>query len=660
MIIIRFSLEDVSLFLAGDTPEFPELAGVFHVYSSADLGPMTDANGNTLEQGLVIEEPFNGEQYTLKLPEASEIRSSSVLVVSLFARSMESNKDYLVFCGSCSFYITNLMGSKKRHPGRLIDPHPSDPVEKGHFVLSLRSTTWKANVRKEPWMCGPDQGNRMIGYICRSAATYMPYNEFEEPANYNKARKYKPSHPQLSRIHCPKYQMEIQERCLPGFAYSWIKPRAPPREDFFVGLVQSALTLYEIDEKAFLTAIDDQFTTKEDVLTAFNEALVVVSGACTIYAQGQLYVSDHANKHRDQVKFTESKDVVWDENMGTVRVTHGDDCEGLGQDAMIVASTLRDYEQWQHPLTKACQRVLRLYTLLLTQAATTSASASQSTNEDEGFIAHIFGLMVPNATFCTMLRNTGSDPALVGVSDADLPAWTKDLDVLFCEGTSWVNPIQRPPWEWSGKAYRECIDMALDQRQFEEQNRAFSSYEIVSVPLNPHHKDPINFNYFYKYIVAAYVLRTDTGRVGDITFVYPKEATYGVLVYDLVCKTAELGLAINELLEPEEKQYIDDALNAVHPVPQPTPRNADLVAQDIAFLEKTLGLTKWHPSITNDNEYPTEHFGYFFHMEDLRINKGMLQTRYQDAKYYKYFGLDDYTAYIQLCVYPSTSLYSNT
>lgn len=654
MILLEFSVSDVDLHLAGSTPVFPEQDPVLHVYTSADLGVMRDGTfGADLEQGVVFS-PGDSKRHVLYLPNATRLRESSSLVVGLYAVSSEQGLDFLVPCGTAIVPMTDL----RTKTLELTDPHPRVPIVKGSVKLVIHKITRdiQSGVETAPYItpAGSEKEKawmtKMNDYVMRVLGMFLTPEEDAdygiEPPHYPYARKFRPSHPMLRQIHCPFYQMEMMGRKLPGFAYSWIMPRAEPNEDYFVRLIKGALQLYEVDEKTFLSAVEKQLEEKKPlVCTDFKMVLDVIGGACSLYAQGQLYVPDHVNKYTPgHGAFSASTFIEEVENMNNLRVTHGNDCEDMGQDNAITALTLRNYESWTNPLTLACRRVLRNFLVLLPHGAVSTASASDAeAPKDTKFVAHIFCLLVSFGRIKKMTERTETDPALLGVPE-NLPAWSELLDVVFCEGTGRVSPILKPEWEWSSHEREWFVQRARTQVVFEKENTQFSSFNILQVPLIAHPKNTCEYNSFYRYLIAAYVPSGQGAKVGDITFVYPEKQQYGVLVHDFVYDAMNPGLVIPETLEEDEKKFIEECLLSVHPVPQLYCRDDDLIRRDLHFLEKVVGLTPWKSGKQCKN------FGYFFTLEELRREPLKIKFNGNYEACYKYFGLDNVTAYIELCI----------
>jgi hypothetical protein len=664
MIVLEFSIGNVDLWLAGKTPAYPEEDPLFHVYTSADLGIMKDSrrlNAPPLEQGVVIPGPFTTKRYTLVLPEATHLRATSSLVISLYAHSNEQGQDYLVPCGSASLNLDQRLRTVSLPAAynlELVDPHPKSPVSKGTFDITIHGATWdiQKDIETENWMVNERRWmDDMNNYVLRVMRMFLSeeddlYYGVGKPL-YPKAMKYRPSHPKLKQIHCPFYQMELPGKKLPGFAYSWIMPRTPPNEEYFVKLIRGGLELYEMAEKDFLAAIEKQGNSQTDkIFVDYKMAVDIVGGICSLYAQGKLYVPDHVNTYKPgDGKFDATKFIQDVENMNNLRVTRGNDCEDAGDDNRITTLTLKNYDGWTHPLTRACQRVLKQFLVLLPHGAVATASAAESTNgsqapNDASFIAHIFCLLLPYGRLSRMLERTGTDPSLLGIPSG-LPVWNIDLDVVFCEGTGRVSPILKPQWEWQNHEKDWYIQTARTQVDFEKANTSFSSYNILQAPLIAHPKNTYNYNTFYRYVVASFVPAGQGARVGDITFIYAKEESYGVLVHDLVYDINEPGIVINEVLTDDQRKFIQNCLCVAHPVPQLYPRNSDLIKQDIDFLELTLGIPRWSPDKQN------KHFGYFFTVDELRKSPKKIKFDGPFECTYKYFGLDDSTAYIELCLY---------
>jgi hypothetical protein len=158
-----------------------------------------------------------------------------------------------------------------------------------------------------------------------------------------------------------------------------------------------------------------------------------------------------------------------------------------------------------------------------------------------------------------------------------------------------------------------------------------------------HPKNTYDYNAFYRYMVASFVPSGQGTKVGDITFVYSREERYGVLIHDFVYDDKEPGIVVNEILTEMETKFIEDCLLSVHPIPQLHMRNQNLVKYDLEFLERNLGLVPWSP------KKACKHFGYFFTLAELRKDPKKIIFEGPFEATYKYFGLDDTTAYIELC-----------
>lgn len=507
MILLNISVPEFVANWAGETDQFPELGGVMHVYTSADLGVMKEVKGKledseVLEQGLIIENLPEPNIRTLYLPEATQLTGSSSLVFSLLAKSRENGRPYLVACGSVMLNIPEEIRHSKMPLSRRIEfvnPHPSVPVSKGSAVVRIHSATWDVPtaIKKEPWMaCGhhrDDYLRRMDDYIFRIMDMFYSKEDdrkYPHPAPRHGSGKFEPSHPGLRKIHCPFFQMDFGGFMLPSSSYASIMPRAEPDESYFVKLFDGALDLYEMKKSDFLKAVDRQMEEKTAMVhPEFKHALDVIGGACAMYAQGQAYVPDHANTYDPSsgTSFDPKKHIVFDEDMQNLRVTNGDDCEDMGQDGLITARTIRGFYEtpWKAPVLKAAQQVLGGFLLLMPHGAVSMAAADECKEapdaENIQFMAHIFCLMIPHGRALKMLRRGGSDPASIGVP-LQAPAWSERLDLVFVEGTGRVSPIFRPEWEWQNKDMSWFTETVQGQIAFEKENPRFAGYNIMQVP----------------------------------------------------------------------------------------------------------------------------------------------------------------------------------
>lgn len=666
MLIIDFQIINAEFAVAhsavGDDTDHP----IFHVYTSRDLGPMNDpslSSNEPLQTGIELTLQNMTLKKTLILPQADRLSSFSSLVIALFGTCEESGRKYRVPCGSDFLTLGALSKGSfpSRHVLTLSDPHPKSPVLQANVTIEICSIKGSFSVDPTDNCVGycikkQDEllNEKMTEYILRSMSIFFsPQEDFYygiEKPRYSKAKKMVASHPGLKKIHCPFYQMDFIGRRLPGFAYSWILPRTAPYEEYFVNLIQKGLELLEVSVNDFLSAINEQ----DNLPSLSREYMVasdVVGAICSLYAQGQLYVPDHVHSFAKHARGSHVLDFTQQvENMSVLRVTHGNDCEDMGADNMITALTLKQYDSWRHPLTRACQKVLQNYLVLLPQAAVSSASISdlksnQQTMENVEFIPHIFGLLIPYSRVNRMLQRTGTDPSLLGVPN-NIPKWTQDLDVIFCEGTGRVSPILKPAWEWSRNDKQHVIQVARQQVQFEEMNRPFISYNIMQTVLISKPENSYDYSDFYRFLVASYVPIGQGATVGDITFVYSKKNAYGILARDLIYDENDCGIVVNEILSREETDCINNWLQLAHPVPQLKLRDTFLIQQDLHFLNKVLSLEPWYPSQNRKS------FGYFFTMAELRANPNIVNIKGSYGRSYKYFGLDDFTAYIELCIYP--------
>lgn len=672
MLLIEFSISNVVLHLAGKTPIYPEDGAVLHIFTSEDLGEVrSDRSSPILENGIVIDEHGNGNlegTYQLYLHNANQLKESSSIAICLYAHSVYDNQKYLVPCGAHVINIASEIWNtspSKTIKCLMIDPHSRNPLNKGQFtfrVVSLRHDIVKP-IEKADWMVVPGRRRTQLmedlnDYILRMMSTFLSKEEDTRyqisDVKYAKFRKYEPSHPGLKKVHCPFFQTDFLDCILPGFAYSWQYPRSTPNEEYFINLIRCALDVYEMDESTFVKTIQEQFQSNKDtIMTDFKLVLDVIAGACCLYSQGKLYVPDHVNSYVEASSkpelFKEDRYVQSVENMGIMRVTNGDDCEGMGLDNLIVILTLRNYDGWTNVLTKSCHDVLNEFCPILPHGAVTTASASDYVQnqgkapEETDFIAHIFAMLIPNQRMKKMLERTGSDLSLMKFGDVIRP-WNGSMDILFCEGTGRISPSLKPEWEWKSEEKTWVIENVKSQIDFEKQNTSFSKFSIMQTPLIAHPKNTFEYNSFYRYVIGAYIPRSDFKSVGDISFVYSGKKQYGVLVHDLVYDVDEPGLIINEVVSPREKKIIDDCLQILHPVPQMIPRSEFLKRSDIAYLENVLGLKPWKMMKKK------KHFGYFFSMEEIRENRNLIRFEGSFEAFYKYVGLDDKTAYIELCI----------
>lgn len=242
-----------------------------------------------------------------------------------------------------------------------------------------------------------------------------------------------------------------------------------------------------------------------------------------------------------------------------------------------------------------------------------------------------------------MLERTGSDPKLIGLHETTYE-WNKKSDVVLVEGTGPMMGVHKPEYEWTHKTQVDCLRTTRKQQEFESINPHFSSINVLQVPLE-HPRDPINYSCFYRYVVGGFVAQDEDSPALDIAFVYESDKTYGVTFHDLLYDNNEPGLVYDELMAPDEKQFMLNCLGLTHPVPDLDARRESLKKQDIDFLEHDLGLKSWKEDLTGD------HFNYFIKLAELRFDSSMIRFSGPYDCYYKYVGLDDGTSYIVFCVY---------
>lgn len=109
----------------------------------------------------------------------------------------------------------------------------------------------------------------------------------------------------------------------------------------------------------------------------------------------------------------------------------------------------------------------------------------------------------------------------------------------------------------------------------------------------------------------------------------------------MINDTSDPGIIVNEVISEDERDCIIDITMSLHPIPQLLPRSRKLVENDLFFLENVLGLSK----CISDRV-----IHYFFDMIDINKYRNIRNIKGPYKTSYKYFGIDDETAYIFLCI----------
>src|SRR5690606_29172094 len=111
---------------------------------------------------------------------------------------------------------------------------------------------------------------------------------------YEKAHKYKAIDIRIEKCHCPEYRLDIPGIFLPGFAYSWLMPRDDPNEEYYINLLHNAMRMYDMKPESFEKTITQQIRSDTQVLLLNTKrVLEIIAGACSMFAQSQLYIADH-------------------------------------------------------------------------------------------------------------------------------------------------------------------------------------------------------------------------------------------------------------------------------------------------------------------------------------------------------------------------------
>lgn len=316
----------------------------------------------------------------------------------------------------------------------------------------------------------------------------------------------------------------------------------------------------------------------------------------------------------------------------------------------MTAMTIKNHEDWKEPLVKICQRVLNQYTIMMTQCAASLASMADRKETSNDLILHIFTMMIPHSKVKKLCERTDTDWKLLGIP-TKIPSWNRKLEILFCEGTGRVNPCLRPIWESTFHDKRWYENSERDRYFFEIEHERFTKLSIIDKTFDI--KEGIEFNYFYKYIISAWIPDGQNSKVADITFVNVDRQRYGVPIVDLVFdgqvelgdfKGNEPGIVINEIITDRERTLVNRALCFTHPVPHIILRSKRLIEKDLSFLD-SLGMKQM---ISHDRCS----FEYFLSIQEVinmkDIIKSIDKTKYDLC--YVYVALDDWTCFIQLVV----------
>lgn len=454
-----------------DTVDFAESSGYIYVYPSADMGSFRDSSGNILPEGLRVDDLCGSHRVSLS--GLKILKTSSCIGFSYFAHSRYQKQDFEMPCGTSVINLrdgilntsrgTKAKATKKstkrltrktveriHHKIEFWETHLDPPVLKGSVEVDIICSRDENDFEFEDaeWMSYPKDReffnlDLLDDYIRRAMSMFFDDKEDAyhqvSAVKYPGFKKYTASHPTLKKIHIPYYVVGIPEVRLPGFSYSWLRPRGDLNEDYYVNLIRSSLSLFDVREEEFLSEIESQFSRKDGKTSSmFDLCTNVIAGACCLYSQGQLYVPDHINRYNRTLGIPFDQNYISNcENMGVLRLTHGNDCEDMGCDNSMVAMVLKTHSGWSNPLTLACKRVLQQFMVLMANCAVSTRSAAESRVTSIGpndLMSHVLCILVPNSRMVSMCRRTQTDHSLLGLAD-DSPNWNVDMGILFLEGT---------------------------------------------------------------------------------------------------------------------------------------------------------------------------------------------------------------------------------
>ncbi len=270
----------------------------------------------------------------------------------------------------------------------------------------------------------------------------------------------KPIGDQAERINLPYLN---DNEVLPGFMVNYDSTeRGVYDEGYYLNLANMALRAKGMDEKTFMRLAEKQFKNPTVDDPDFNLVCSIVAAAASMRSVHSVYRSDEAYIQESN---TAPPKKIGTESMG-VSENQGKsgDCEDLGftnvRHGRAISHGRKEHASsksywtrgggWESPLLQTMQRVAShfVFTIALTSVASTPKVEAAAKNEmpimgskddDYEIGAHMYGLMIPETTFATLVNRQCKGEIKL---DSAKPALAPSVHIL--EGTGNVDSLYLP------------------------------------------------------------------------------------------------------------------------------------------------------------------------------------------------------------------------
>lgn len=381
-----------------------------------------------------------------------------------------------------------------------------------------------------------------------------------------------PSSDDVRSQHVPFYMTRIGAP-LPAAAFLLRVTPSPPAWRSHLGrMLEYALEMEGWTDAHFVRVVQAQLAVRDGgIVPEFARACKIVASAVCILPSALPYYRDHATT-------TSGRPVRMLERFIDILITLAGDCEDSSRLCYKIAlnwmAAAGDGEEGG--AFGCAAKLLRLYVPIVVtgEAMLPKAKERASGGDEDSFICHIYGLLVPMHYFLDCVERGSGEPRLPCPPHyRPYGAWERGgLEVLLLEGTTPTQPMQKPLHEL-GAAYSaayHALEAAEAYRDSLEGIYPALRKLAIEVPQRKRNLD----HGFYRKCVGAWcgVLREWWHRP-YIDLAFAVDRTYGVPFSDIVYRSPGLSLVPTFTMRAEEWELVDRVLDHDHP--QPAPERSD-------------------------------------------------------------------------------------
>jgi len=275
--------------------------------------------------------------------------------------------------------------------------------------------------------------------------------------------------PELADIHIAQMKDHT-----PGFAYALVKPSRPEPEEYLIRVIEIAYGRLQAANETGFTQQGGLLLMAQQAIadnpTAMCSFSLLVAYALQFVANAYPYLEDRCGR------------VMIERFSSNLRITGGDDCEGLAKEILMLADSIRNHNASVNKLVMAANKVCKCFTIALQLGAVTFhrlngevyKQGTTAAGDPSDYFAHAYIVLIPNSI---MTRTLGPTVILDQQAIVHTPG-TALLQSMAIDGTNIKHPLpmtqsmantRTGPTQWYTNI-ASSIQRRMKRTQFVEDN----------------------------------------------------------------------------------------------------------------------------------------------------------------------------------------------